>query len=286
MEFVYVSDDSGDEALAVSIYSVYHNNQKHDMVFHIIIPIGTKIVQSLMLLQSKKLNYKIYPVDISIYEFVGPSSGHITSATWLKFSIPEFLNADKVLYLDIDTIVIKDLDELFLTDVNGLYPIAGVAPWSDSVPNYLNSGVLLMNTNLLKDRFRIEEIKAAYDSYLGDKSSPWLEQELMNLILKGQIFFINKKYNSHPSDLIFTKNCSILHFYGTRKPWDSYVPFGSKLYNFYYKKVYYNNPIFKTEFLPLILIFVSESKSVLGKTLILILRKLNLYNTIKSMVSK
>lgn len=275
MEFVYVSDDSGDEALAVSIYSVFYNNQKHNMVFHILIPTGSKMEHTLDLLKSNNLNYKIYPVEISNYDFVIHPSSHITLTTWLKFSIPEFVNAYKVLYLDIDTIVIKDLSDLFTIDLEAK-AIATVAPWPDTLPSYFNAGVILMNLSLLKEKFSLRELKRSYDEFPGDKFSPWIEQNLMNQILMDHNILINKKYNIHPSDLIFTRDCHVLHFYGARKPWEFYLPFGSKFYNFYYKEVYLTLPVVDKSVLNFTLIWILELKNILIKTIVYTLKKLKL----------
>lgn len=159
---------------------------------------------------------------------------YFTSAMYFRFFLPEYLpHEDKVLYLDCDVIVQDDLSELFAMDL-GQCALAGVRDEPGETQtkidqihkeNYINSGVLLMNLNdLRQDRF-LEKMNHLYQEHEIKLFLP--DQCLLNIYSFKNRMILDKKYNTfiaskdiNKSDWLKIKqNAKILHFIEKIKPW-------------------------------------------------------------------
>lgn len=154
-------------------------------------------------------------------------------------------DVDRILYLDPDIIILKDLHELYQMDFEGNYYIASTnvqeplrklneiknkAPKNSPYPN---SGVMLMNLELLRKYQNEEEV---YEYIRKNKSILFLpDQDIFHGLYGNKIKIIDHmKYNlsdrairrhnirspKHPIYYDWVdKNCYIIHYYGKNKPW-------------------------------------------------------------------
>jgi lipopolysaccharide biosynthesis glycosyltransferase len=161
----------------------------------------------------------------------GPEWGHVTRATYARFSSC-FLPARKILYLDADVVIVGFLDELFEYDCPlGVCREDGMPMWthfhgSAALEYYgisrdsqvFNGGVFLLDVHYWGTRFHQE--------YL-EKISKWgheckfADQSCLNLIAyeKGEFMFIPKKWNTFPYELEKYPDFRIVHFHMSKKPW-------------------------------------------------------------------
>src|SRR3954463_494532 len=92
-----------------------------------------------------------------------PSTEALPSVVWQRVLLPALLSdLDKVLYLDSDVIALGSVEPLFEVDISDSYLAAVTNPmhelWTDwperiglpDEPSYFNSGVMLMNLDLLR----------------------------------------------------------------------------------------------------------------------------------------
>ena len=184
-----------------------------------------------------------------------PSSGHYSRSTMGRMLLPEFVSG-RLLYVDADTIAYGDVSPLFDLDMGGM-PVAAVRdfdlltavrrdkafgrerranaakllephPFHDA----FNAGILLMDCDAVKsgpgymDRMKDFDAAAGFD---------FLDQDLLNLIFKGRVAFLDPCWNSFwgrtrhmhrvaqamlPEDRIHAPAPpKIVHFTGPRKPW-------------------------------------------------------------------
>lgn len=117
-----------------------------------------------------------------------------------------------------------DMKEYATNDMNLLNPY-----------NYVNTGVLVMNFNLIRESFKLEYIV----DIMTEKKFRFQEQDLMNIIFEGNVKFLDQKYNyivdmgeNNKLVLEYTPNISIkerenafcnavvIHYAGQPKPWD------------------------------------------------------------------
>lgn len=182
-----------------------------------------------------------------------------TLATYYRLFLAELLPAtiNKVLYLDGDVIVRKSLQSLWNTDVSNValaaVPDLGIeefAPYDrlqyDSCLGYFNAGVLLINLCYWREHnvFKSfsEFMKAHYSNILFN------DQDVLNGVFCNNKYILDFKYNYMQNYL--QKNVYyrlgkellearedpfIIHFSGSYKPWDYYIPFHHPFNNTFYK---------------------------------------------------
>jgi lipopolysaccharide biosynthesis glycosyltransferase len=198
------------------------------------------------------------------------TSGYITSATYLRLFIPEYLpqTVKKALYIDADAIVERNLEEVWSFDVSEWAAGAvqdQVLPYASSkegIPKYqeygleprtkcFNAGVLLINL----DHWRDNQVSKKVLQYLNSFDGPvrLQDQDGLNVVLadkwkelpwrwnvgavrvpkfeRWEEADLRKKYNDEVS--VVRKNPGIVHFVGPGKPWhfgQRDYPWGERYY--------------------------------------------------------
>ena len=140
-----------------------------------------------------------------------------SKAACYRLLLPELLrDTDLCLYIDSDTLVVGDISSVWETDMTGCC-LAGV--YEDIAPvraqtvgnhvpgihNYVNSGVLLMNLKLMRER-NIQEklLEGMQENYLA------VDQDLLNVVCYGSIRLLSADYNCMPG--IHAGAPKLLHF--------------------------------------------------------------------------
>ena len=188
-----------------------------------------------------------------------------TPAALLKFVLTDVIPCEKVLYLDGDLLVKEDLTGLFETDIAGKYLAAVVDSetvyvqneYISSVQDYFNSGVMLLNLELMrKDNLSevlIETKMKLQDSNLMDKNVfnsvcdrrivtlpiryNFLPVNLVRYYGKWTLQDINERYGtSYKDEGALFSDAAIIHFSGKDKPWkNDSVSFADEWYRCYLK---------------------------------------------------
>ena len=183
-----------------------------------------------------------------------PSNGRLTKTAMGRVLLPQIVNG-LVLYLDADTIVYSDIAPLFSIDMKGnslgvVRDFAtldtfrknhsrGLRKYKDQVDlmspydiyDYFNTGVLLLDCDTLS-----REMMSAMANTISEEATRFLDQDMLNRIFKGQVTFLDPEWNipwgrvdraykvmcAHSSDSQFRKivDAKIVHFPGTKKPWN------------------------------------------------------------------
>jgi lipopolysaccharide biosynthesis glycosyltransferase len=173
-----------------------------------------------------------------------PSPG-FPRAIWCRALLPELLaDESKVLYLDADTVVVDSPHELWRTDL-GDAPLAAVANplyrfmhnhprWDLGIEDprrYLNSGVLLMNLEVLRREDTAAQL-LTYARAHPDNSYP--DQDAMSVLFADRHVSLHPRWNAQPTlwdlrvdELPFSsaevdearRAPGIVHFVGPFKPW-------------------------------------------------------------------
>ena len=185
-----------------------------------------------------------------------------TPSALLKFFIPSLLpECEKILYLDGDILVKEDLTELYETNIEDVYG----AVVTDSgklysgrkivkeIPNYFNSGMMLLNTRRMGEIVdQLIEVKA----HQLDKSL--MDQDVFNQVIAENVINLPIKYNFLYTNLNRAKNhysmqnlnqlygtsyanlreifmdAAIIHFSSKDKPWKcTEAPMARKWYECY-----------------------------------------------------
>jgi lipopolysaccharide biosynthesis glycosyltransferase len=143
---------------------------------------------------------------------------------YLRLFIPEVLSDyDKAIYLDCDTIIQADISELYEMDFEDNYicaardynSIVNIAYYPkvnyyftqmlnfETMDNYINSGVLLMNLPKLRD---INLPEKTFELLEKHKELLYPDQDIINLICKDKIKIIHNGWN-----FVFGINAALVH---------------------------------------------------------------------------
>ena len=120
-----------------------------------------------------------------------------------------FPRLDRILSLDVDTIVDRDISELWTVPLDNHY-FAGVREPRKCIAGqvYTNIGVTVFNlAKMRKDKKTDEVIRLLNEEFL-----PYPEQDALNYLCQGHIFWIDGMYNFNPWTEIPTEDPKIYHF--------------------------------------------------------------------------
>lgn len=167
----------------------------------------------------------------------------------IKFMIPEiFPYHDRILYLDSDMIIRSDLRSLFSLDLQDKLLAAATDMWEPvtdrestmNYVNYFNSGVMLMNTRLMRERSLTRSLIFCKSQSLNNEL---MDQDVFNEICgtnmlpidisynfqtvcykrhrgKLSLAWVNKAYCSNYRNIEdMARDPAIVHWAGSDKPW-------------------------------------------------------------------
>lgn len=126
----------------------------------------------------------------------------------------------KVLYLDVDTVVDQNIEPLFEMDMEGK-AVAGVTEIQEAnhikTPDYMNTGVLLMNLDYIRESGAGDEMLERINS---DTLCQWPDQDVLNIVCDKHEakIVLPSEYNEFCMTNI-SDNPKIVHFAGQRNWW-------------------------------------------------------------------
>ncbi len=189
----------------------------------------------------------------------------ISVETYFRYLVAELLpHVARVLYLDADTVVVGDLGELWQLNMEGAL-MAGVhdnfmhgmgprpALGLTQDEPYVNAGVLLFDT----EGMRREGITAKLfeTTQLFGENLTFQDQDALNIVMKGRIKTVDKRYNLMSIDAIADpklglREAKIIHYTGSHKPWEAAYSTPNFTDVFYYE--YLRKTPYASRFAPLL----------------------------------
>ncbi len=159
---------------------------------------------------------------------------YFTLTIYFRLFIPAmFPEYDKALYIDSDVVITGDLAELYATELGDNYigacpdfSIAEVPPLVrytvDAVGmeegKYINSGVLLMNLKLLREKELDKRFLQLLNTYHLDCIAP--DQDYLNAMCRDGIVYLEECWDAMPNDhKPPLKNAKLIHYNLFSKPW-------------------------------------------------------------------
>ncbi len=229
---MFIFDDGFVQAASVAISSLIVNKQD-DTDYHIYILTPGLNSESKSIIQQFEdapwnSSVEILEVSTDKYESIytqfdgNTGAGSITAL--LKFDIPQVVSEDKVLYLDADILVKKDLSDLFNVDLTDyvaavvkdsgkIYSNGGLR---EQIENYFNSGVMLLNLEMMRNEGFTERLIEAKISL---NNINLVDQDAFNLAFQDRVTVVPNRFNCLWINLVnsagkFTMN-QLNEFYGT-----------------------------------------------------------------------
>lgn len=240
---VFATDENYIQHLSVALVSLFINND--DCKFDIYIICSGMSEENFAKLQSIGDKYQATIKQIVVNDEVFDTlvtNHHFTKANYYRLLIPNFIQEDKVLYLDADIVVNGSIKNLFSIDLEDKYIAAVLNPGfqrhqelkMNLDSEYFNSGVMLINNKLWK----MHSITDKVIKFVDDNQSviQFVDQCGLNAIVNGNWIKIPLKFNQQA--VIFEKdfkekyscfsddelneakeNPVIIHYTGSSKPW-------------------------------------------------------------------
>lgn len=256
-------DDQYLEHASAMLASVFHNNPDLHFAVHVITAgLGTTTIKGLNDLVAGQYHQELQVHELSGQSaklFPGYVNSHISQAANYRLFVADILprTIDKVLYLDCDLIVRGDLKTLFDIPLDGNAIGAVEDMWSGKDDNYerldypreygyFNSGVMMISLS----HWREHNLSGRFVDF--HKSHPnlvFVDQDILNGVLHDkwqhlplawnvQDGFLRRKCRVRqemmPEVMNACQDPMIIHFTGSRKPWnyDCLSPFRDEYFTY------------------------------------------------------
>ena len=198
----FATDKNYIQPLSVALVSLLINND--DCQFDIYIICSGMGEENFVKLQSIGNKYQATIKQIIVNDEVFDTlvtNYHFTKATYYRLMIPNFIQEDKVLYLDADIVVNGSVKKLFSIDLEGRYIAAVLNPGfkrhqelkMNFDAEYFNAGVMLINNKLWKSDDLAKNIIEFID--LKSNIVQFADQDGLNAIIDGNGVKIPLKFN-------------------------------------------------------------------------------------------
>ncbi|WGM02550.1 glycosyltransferase [Arsenophonus nasoniae] len=225
----------------VSITSILMHNKNMDFHFHVFTDFFDDEQESLFSQLAKQYNTKITIYLLKCEELKNlPSTSNWSYAIYFRFIIVNclFLKVNKVLYLDADIVCKGNINELTKIIFHNNEIAAAIQEGgkdkfksidaSSTGEKYFNSGFLLINI----PQWQKENISTQAINLLLKKKYPFLDQDVLNLLLIDKVIFLEEKWNkiySLDDEMKGNKKREIcnddllIHYIGYTKPWHNWA---------------------------------------------------------------
>lgn len=246
MNLLFSIDDKFVDQLATVLFSIRLNSKPCDIDIYVIQEKELARTSDLLAI-CEKLNITYHPIIVNKDLFANaPTTDRYPTIIYYRLLAHEMLPADlhKILYLDADVLVINDITKLYEMDIadylyasaihtsitNTTEVINKMRLQNFDAKGYYNSGVMLMNLDLVRQKVKDQDI---FD-YIRTHMLLLPDQDVLNALygkdikdIPDQIYnFDVRKYRIYEAissgewtmDWVM-KNTSILHYCGRDKPW-------------------------------------------------------------------
>jgi len=235
---VFCFDRKYSQAAAVATYSLISNSQSPLRIYWIVPSNDYAGLSKFKTQIEEKIGHEILLRSANISIFQGwKTANHFNESVYLRLLIPELVDEKKVIYLDSDTIVLGDLLDLFTLDINSYFLGGAVddgAGAASQIPltnkdQYINSGVLLMNLDSLRENNFLSSLKKIQGQFFNEIT--WPDQCLLNKFADEKKLILDSKWNLmlSPNAIaasefkkFITSEIKIIHFVGSIKPWQKW----------------------------------------------------------------
>ena len=208
----------------VSIASIKKIDKKLPVVVFVDSESTYEEITNLLKFSKYRCEVIVYEDFECLYSLQNPKiQNHVTIMAYVKCEIPRMLpNYDYIIIIDTDILI--GTFGLSGIKLNFSEPIAAVPDALETQmevncevqDSYFNSGFMVVNNNIWHERKFHEQVSQYLKNGSGTK---YLDQDLLNNLIKGEFFKLSKSYNAI-SETLNMDDGQFIHFAGTPKPWD------------------------------------------------------------------
>lgn len=269
MNILISVNESYFEAARVMLRSLFFNNKGSNITIYLFhSELDAKRLSMLQhLIEQNNGALSVIKIDDEVMKDVPVSA--LSKETYYRLMAPRLLpvSLNRILYLDIDTIVVGNLGKMYETDFQGkLFMAASDTSSGIEIVKknlrmkknsiYVNAGVLLMNLELLRQVFNLEDALEYAKKY--PERVPNCDQDLINGLYTEHIGHLEWIYNYearfHSITEVLTwpfqyrkllEEIKIVHYMGAGKPWKA--RFCGKYLREYYRYARYTTYQYEIE---------------------------------------
>lgn len=234
-------DDNYAPYLAAALNSAIKNSSKNRSYKAIVLhqQLSEENKKKLSALTTDNFTVEFVPMENELSAITDRMSNRLrcdyfTLTIYFRLFIPEmFPQYDRGIYIDSDVVVTTDIARLFDTDIGDCYigacsdlsvvdvpPLAGYMENAVGVDRnkYVNSGVLLMNLKLLREKQLGSHFLKLLSEYQFDCIAP--DQDYINAICADRIHYLSPKWDVMPdNNKPEEKEPWLIHYNLFSKPW-------------------------------------------------------------------
>lgn len=204
MVVAYCANRAIYHALPTAVNSLLTNNPNIDKVY--------------LLIEDDYISNICHPkikfINLNNFDFLIRDGINITKkfpyTAMARIFLSKVVRESRIIYLDVDTIVDHDLSELWNFNLGS--NCIGAREESN---RYFNSGVLLMNLDLIRALKADDKLKRLLQTC----KFQFPDQDAMNIIFKDSVTYIPAHFNRLGRDEVYDEKITIRHFAGINKPW-------------------------------------------------------------------
>lgn len=234
-------DDSYAPYLAVALNSAVKNCSTDRLYKAIVLyqELNGKNIDRISAIATENFNIEFVPMGKGLEAITDRMSNRLrcdyfTLTIYFRLFIPAmFPQYDKAIYIDSDVVLRGDLAELFDTDIGDNYigacndlSVLDVPPLCEYMENavgvpkeqYINSGVLLMNLKLLREKALDKHFLSLLNEYHFDCIAP--DQDYLNALCSGKIYYLSEVWDAMPNEnKPPLRDAKLIHYNLFSKPW-------------------------------------------------------------------
>lgn len=237
----FTIDDSYAPFNAVAIKSLIENASK-EYEYRIIIihqDLNSENIQKIKSLETKNAKIDFFPMKEKLELITDRNENklrcdYFTLTIYFRIFIADmFPNYDKGIYIDSDIVVPGDISELYNIDLGdnligastdySIQDVPELINWMENgigvkKQEYINSGVLLLNLKLLREKNFSKKFLELLNKFHFDSVAP--DQDYINAMCNGKIFYLNEAWDVMPNNAKPEfKNPKLIHYNLFDKPW-------------------------------------------------------------------
>lgn len=230
--------------LVVGLYSLLDNNKSIYKIYLLVETENEKDIKYLNLLKEK---YNVEFVLINANNYFGkyikedsPNyNSFFTNFALGKLMLSDFVEEDKVIYLDTDALVVKDISNVWRYDISDYY-VAGVKDFGiykrgniDELGingKYINSGFLIFNLK----KIRKEKIQKKWFDIINKQELIFPDQDALNIVCTNKELYLPSMYNICDDVTLELENKSlakVYHYAGIKENWVVDLRYAEEWYN-------------------------------------------------------
>ena len=231
--------------LRVTLESLLSNNSQHDICIYLFFSGNKKLNGQLhneLDYFKTKIKYEIINVKNELMSLTQVDTGawakDVLSKILAIYYLPDFI--DHLLCLDLDLVIRDDISGFVHSNWQDFYAIAcedinvnkdylhleNLKYKYDFKRKYFNAGFILLNLSKIRSDFTLDYLLQVMAE--NNTTFKLNEQDLLNCVFADNVyiqnhtlynFFVNKAIHDKDSFIFGINNSKVLHFAGSRKPW-------------------------------------------------------------------